>query len=582
MALTLWTEAPKTSRHYNSDPRVRAIDELQRISSDHRDDKLGDDWYQEAKKFYTLEGLVGRAPTFRPQVNIPQLQVLSISEATDLTDSSPRVTIYDRATGNTDQERSRAFMEQWRECWTNYHLLFASLWAQFVGIGFMQYGYDPFADSGFGQVWCAKRNPDSVWVDPGASTLRAGTDCTYIVLEDRYYPDQVAYFWPETGAGMQAEPITGTSQASPAAASGMPHKLRMPDGPMRLAVGPNEADELQSDGRLRTRYLFIDDRTIEIVQEQAGGQSAKVVEMGMARDSRGHPTRRLKYPNMRLIVCVAGSSGRVVADGDNPTPGKRFPIVPIYGLPPLDGLYPPPPARYTRDLQSYCEKLATQVFENCVRLNNGIWFVDKGTGIHPESFGGLPGELAMIDDNSRIPQAVFPTPIQAPVLQLIQYLLGLQKELQGHSQSREGSPGAGNLSPELFEASIYQSQRLTRCRARMLAKSIHEMATLQFDYMAQYYGESRAFASNEGGFAMSTWKPVYGLGARTMKLHIDPVSLMPISQAAMRQMAPMLKQEGAIDNQTLLEALEVPDAKGISDRLNREMALAALQKLKRR
>src|SRR5712692_3802013 len=124
MPLTIRTEAPKSSRNYNADPRARAIDELQRIANDARDDFLGDDWANQAKKFYALEGLLGKAPSFRPSVQIPQLQVLSISEATDLTDSSPKVYIYDRTNGQVDHDRSRAFQEQWKECWVNYHLMF--------------------------------------------------------------------------------------------------------------------------------------------------------------------------------------------------------------------------------------------------------------------------------------------------------------------------------------------------------------------------------------------------------------------------------------------------------------------------
>lgn len=574
MALTIRTEAPKSSRSYNQDPRIRSIDELQRIGVDARDDFLGDDWAEKAKKFYSLDGLLGRAPSFRPQVSIPQLQMLSISEATDLTDSSPKVYIYDKRSGDTDTQRSRAFQEQWRDTGINHQLLYAALWAQFTGIGFIQLGYDPFGDNGFGRIWSASRDPDTAAIDPGAKTMRRDS-CSYLVLEDRLYPDQVGYYWPETGAGLRAESIMPGGKNSPAVLPGVPQKLRMPEGPMRMAYAGNEADEINSDGRMRVRYLYIDDRTIEVVREQAGGDAAKVVEKGTWR-------KALRYPNMRLIVAASGTQGRVVADGDNPTPGGRFPITPIYGLPALTGFYPPAPIKFTQDLQAYCERLLTQLFENTVRLNNGIWFIDKGTGITADSFGGLPGELSIIDDGSRIPQCVFPNAISPQTIQFVQYLLGLQKELQGHSQSREGSPGAGNISADLFEASIYQSQRLTRCRARMLAHSIQEIATTMFDLMATNFTEDRSYATTEGGFSLATWKPIYGLGARNIHLHIDPASLLPISQAAMRQLAPTLRSEGAIDTQTLLESLGVPDANGIAQRVQREQALAALQKLQRR
>src|SRR5271167_2613073 len=98
MAWSVRTER-KSSENYDQDPRVRAIDELQRLSRDIRDDFLGDDWAENARKFYHAEGVIGKVPSFRPQVQIPQLQVLSISEATELSDLSPKVYIYDKTDG---------------------------------------------------------------------------------------------------------------------------------------------------------------------------------------------------------------------------------------------------------------------------------------------------------------------------------------------------------------------------------------------------------------------------------------------------------------------------------------------------
>src|SRR5258707_15098175 len=128
MALTIRTER-KSSPDANMDPRVRVIDELQRISRDIRDEVLGDDWAENARKFYNVEGVVGKVPSFRPQVQIPQLQVLAIQEATELTDISPKVFIYDKSSGQTDQSRSRSFQEEWKELWVNHHTMFASIWA---------------------------------------------------------------------------------------------------------------------------------------------------------------------------------------------------------------------------------------------------------------------------------------------------------------------------------------------------------------------------------------------------------------------------------------------------------------------
>src|ERR1700676_2728184 len=142
MALTIMTER-KSTPNYNLDPRVKALDELHRMSLDHRDKFLGNNWFSETKDFYNLTGSGQRAPTFRPKVIIPQLQVMSISEATELSDASPKVYIYDRLTGKVDDERGRVFDEQWKHSCINYYLLYGLLWAQISSVGWMQIGYDP-------------------------------------------------------------------------------------------------------------------------------------------------------------------------------------------------------------------------------------------------------------------------------------------------------------------------------------------------------------------------------------------------------------------------------------------------------
>src|SRR5438046_9214781 len=140
MPLVIRTER-KSSPNYQEDPRARAIDELQRISRATRDDMLGEDFAEAARKFYHVEGIVGKVPSFRPQVQIPQLQVLSLTEATELTDISPKVYIYDKATGNADSARSKAFQEEWKSLWVNHHLMFSSLWGQGAGSGVLHLSY---------------------------------------------------------------------------------------------------------------------------------------------------------------------------------------------------------------------------------------------------------------------------------------------------------------------------------------------------------------------------------------------------------------------------------------------------------
>lgn len=567
MPLTIRT-VRRTSEDYNLDPRIKALEEMQRMSGDHRERYLGANWFAETRDFYNLTSSGARAPSFRPKVNIPQLQVLNISEATELSDSSPKIYIYDRLTGKADDGRMRAFDEQWRAAYVNYYLLHGILWSQIAGLGWMQIGYDPTACYGLGEVWVHHRDPETVYPDPGAMS---DEDWQYVILEDRYYPDQLAHYWPEASQGIEAEPYMPGSYHSP---EGFGFKL--PEGPMSATSGPVGGEVRHGDARVRARTIFLFDHTIEAVRAEAGGDAARIVEGGF-----GKPVNSVKkmprYPNGRFMVEAAG---RVVADGDNPTPKGRFPLVPIYALPPLTDFYPPPPARFTRDLQDLAGRMLSQTYENAVRLNNGVWFIPEESGITAEAFGGLPGEVQIVNANSRPPQQFWPNAMPDHMVKLPMLLLSLQKELQGYSQARQGEPGAGNISPDLFEASLYQSKALTRCRERLLARSVHRIAEQMFDFMAVYYTRQRAFPTITEDFNTVPWMPL--ADNNKLGVYVDPISLLPLSRSAMRTMAMPLRQAGALDVKTFLEYLEVPDAATIAEKIDREMQLAALAKSRKR
>ena len=559
MPLTLVTTS-KTSPIYHQDPRVRQIDTLQIISRAARDEYLGANWFRNVGEMYALKS-ADRAISFRPRVQIPQLLVLMLSETVDLSDSSPRIYLADKK-GKRDEERERAFQQQWRVSKLNYHLLFTSLWAQLAGIGWIQQGYDPFMLDGEGGLWARHRSPDTVDIDPGCVNFE---DCTYQILSDRLYANQLRYHFPEAARGIEAPSAAGP--ITPGANNILP--IRMPEGPMsRTNVLTQSGQSSLNDGKLDVRYTFITDNTVEVVNDEAGSDAAKALKS----------IYRRAYPKGRYLCDANGS---VVADGANTTPGGGFPAIPVYGLPALTNFYPPPPPRFSKDLEDLAGRFLTQIFENAVRLNNGVWFIDDNTGIDPEQFGGLPGEVQVISSSSRLPQAVWPQGFQPQVLELPRLLLNLQKELQGFNQSREGSPGAGNISGDLYEASIFQSKRLTRLRAKLLANSVQLISERLYGLMVQHFTTERVFSEITDEYAIVPWKPL-GTSSAPLRVHLDEQSLVPISQAALRSMAPMLRQTQSIDLRSFLEFLEIPNAAEIAGRVKNEQLLAALNRLRKK
>src|SRR5262249_32596385 len=72
---------------------VQQIDNLQRISEQQRNDSLGNQWFRTIRDAYNLTPRGSETPVFRPQMQVPEGQVLGWMEAIDLTDVDPRIFI---------------------------------------------------------------------------------------------------------------------------------------------------------------------------------------------------------------------------------------------------------------------------------------------------------------------------------------------------------------------------------------------------------------------------------------------------------------------------------------------------------
>src|SRR5574337_1398347 len=101
----------ETSQH---DELMRQLDELQRISADNRKKFFGDNWFKELRDLYNMPiGVDSRnTPTFRPRISIPQMQMLSIQEASDLADSAPKLYIVNK--DKRDKDREHVIQAVWR------------------------------------------------------------------------------------------------------------------------------------------------------------------------------------------------------------------------------------------------------------------------------------------------------------------------------------------------------------------------------------------------------------------------------------------------------------------------------------
>ena len=214
------------------------------------------------------------------------------------------------------------------------------------------------------------------------------------------------------------------------------------------------------------------------------------------------------------------------------------------------------------------------MFENFTRLNNGCWFIDERTGIDPEAFGGMPGEVQVINANSPVPQQVAPTPWPAHAIQAPQLLLDKQKELQGFTPARQGQPGAGNISPELFDESVIRSQGITQLRGRLNAVAYQRVGELMFYTMARYYRTQKLYLKGAKGYEVVNWLETNR--PDVFDFELDPQSVVPFSQAMLRRLMPELRKAGMMDVHTGLDIVGIPKAEKVAEQIEQEQALMAL------
>lgn len=543
---------------------ARQIDTLQQLSSNYRDEVFGDNWFKDLRDFYNLATNPAQYPSFRPPVNVPQFQLLSVTEASDLADSNPK--IYITKGDKRVKDRETALQSEWRDSYVNNQLMLASVWSLLNGNGYIQIGFDPYARAGKGKVWVRMRDPETVYSDAACTSE---DDWYYLILEDRVWPEEVRSRFPLTGRHIKAEP---PSAVKPADEYNAAHssKLRVLPGPMSVRNPLNEQPQLNTgDGRVRLRYLYIFDGTVLDIAKDKAGSATKVDKLIPAQFE-------LKWPNGRLVVECEGT---ILYDGDNPIPNRNFGLVRIQGMPALNSFYAPPPYRFVRGIQNVAERLFTAAFENAQRLNNGVWFIDENTGISAEDFGGIPAEVRIIASNARVPECKMPQAFPAHFLEYPKFLLSLEKELMGFSNARQGESGKGNVGVDLFDAAVFQSQSMTRMRAKLMAESVYRVAQQMFMLMAAYY-KDYDFPDFSDEFQMRKWEKI--TNPQEFSLYLDPASVRPISQAAMQKMIPVMRKEGLLDTRTALEAMDFPGSGEISEQLEKEKALEAIARLKRR
>jgi hypothetical protein len=560
---TIKGAARKSQPDTYRDPRAKHIEEWVRVSTDARNKALGEDAFRTAETLYSLKGNRADTPSFRPSVVIPELQKISLEDANHLSDLSPQPYIF--SDGDRVKDRETALQAEWQRARVNYHLLYASLYARYCGVGFIQLCYSADLYNGQGGMWAKARDPRTVHIDPGTDY---SWDPSFLIFEDWMNLEEVRKRWPDTSYG-----VTPTS-APPPTGMDSGYGIQMPQGPMTSIPGMVNATNSKSsinDTRVLVRFCFCRDYTREVVEK-------KNIPDGALTD----PEFQWKYPDGRWLVECAGI---ILQDGGNPWPQRSdilapgFPLYPIWALPPLYGPWGVPSINLSLNLQSVAERMYTQLYENAVRLNNGTWFIDSNTGIDVEAFGAMPGEVQQINPNSRIPEVKYGGNMPSQAFQFPEAILKLQRMMHGQTDARQGNPGAGNISTDLFDASVLQASGLLQVSGRLQYFSLSLLATAMYRTMAKYIPRRQIPFRSPSGMVSAEWKGILRPDSHH-DLYLDEDSVQPLSDAVIRKMAPELMKTGVLNTQRGLEILKFPGADEIAKEQKEQLELQALARVK--
>lgn len=514
-------------------------------------------------------------PTFRPPVVVNEMRTLILSEASDLSDVAFRTFIMkDLRHGQRDETVERALHAVWSREIVDLKLIEALVWAAIMGTGFIRISWDPDGSNGLGDVSVEALDPRAVLPDPDSPDDRK---LMFVIYRSVLDLSEIRRLWPTNGGRVQPE----SSYSEPNKAGEASQTTGYPYyGPMNSnssGLGDNVTGLGYKRARAEVLDMYIKDDTVVTVAEQLKDSNG----VGM-KDVDGNPKMRtykkMKYPRGRRIT---GANGVILYDGPNNEPD--FGLVRVV-LEPTQGRFWGGRGfvQQTGELQLAADKTASAIVENMIRLNNGILVVKGQTGLDWETFAGIPGQIVQLNMGGDF-DIKYPNPMPPEMIQAPQFFLDLQRRILGFAPARMGQGGRGNVSPEVTETEISQSQGPTRLRAKHLYFAVQRMCEMITARMLEKYTTPRVIPATEGEeFKPVIWNPVdrWPEDAKGYSVYVDPASFQVLSRSMLRRLSLALFRMGAIDRHAVLETLGWPHWEDVAQRQNeaeKAMAMAQLQ-----
>lgn len=541
-------------------------------------DIAGFDKFQDWLDLYSGKHYPDTMPSYRPPVVANELRTLVLSEASDLSDAGLRIYVMrDPQSRGRDEQAERALRAIWVRQQVDLKLVEAVVWYFITGVGFLRVLWDPDAYYGYGDVVVEALDPRVVLPDPDAPDdqkwLYVGLESVLDLAEiKRLFPTTSWKVKPDDQYSVKETHDVGSRYGTGYAPAGLtpsyPYAGPLADSSLLLHAYPG-----YKKARARVLSFFVRDDTLETVVEPLTDPDGKPL-LDENGNQRFQEIRRLKYPGGRYIV---GANGAILVDSPNPNPGGDFGILRVVLEPTLGRFWGTGFTQQTGELQLSADKLLSSMVENAIRLNNGIVVVRGNTGVDWETFSGIPGQIVQLGRDGDF-DIKYPNPMPPDMVQAPWRLLDLQRRILGFPDPRTGLGGRGNVSPELTETEIAQSQGMTRLRAKYLYHTVQRLAEMIFARMAWGYTVERVIPAVEGErFEPVVWQPIER--PERYAVYVDPASFQVMSRSMLRRLSLALYRLGLIDRRAALEVLGWPDWESVADRLDKAEQLAAAAKL---
>ena len=543
---------------------VEWVDGLFNEAENAKNEQCDPDTWEDSLSTYWGDTWPSQMPSYKPRIEVNEIKSLMLQELSDLTDS--RLTVYvqkNKESAERDKNAEQAIQTYWKRNYADMTVLQSALDALIYPLGFLQTGWDPLMRQGQGDILFKSRDPDSVFPDPDAEwDPQSGEESMrYMILEDILDILDIRRRFPETGYLVKPEEAysvkarqTSEGRPGPRGSSGYM-------GPLYNKTGYGAGVPGYKKARAQVLTCVVDDPETEQEITEIQGVLRQV--------------ERYKYPHRRMLITA---NGRVLYDEDQPF--WYAPILTSVRLQPSVHSYWPAQSLVAEfaEIQRSANKADSMVIENMLRCNSAVIMADADSGISPKTYAPIPGLVILRKPGSRI-DVVQATPMAPEMLTEGERLRGYIRGVMGYPTSRTGAGTHGNVAAELAETEISQAMGLTRLRGRLLYQSVQRAVEMIFARMAQFYQTPRHLPYVEqGDLHTIKWEPI--MQPEDYAVHVDEDSFSVRSKTMVQRLALMLAKMGKLPDEELLKTLEFPNAVEVAKKLQTQLLLQAIAKMK--